>query len=378
MKETTVQIKSRDLNIDLLRIIAMFMIVTIHAIGHSGLFLSNDLSGVNKALVRLLDSIVTVGSSLFILISGYYMIGKRMNLKKILNLWGKTLFYSIAIFIIFLMLDKKVYTFESIFPVLTEKYWFITAYITLYFFSPIINIGLNKLTKNQFKYLIIVFLILMSFVRMFFNNGGIFSGSILPVILIYCIGAYIKKYVEIDKKKKYFSKYFLTAIILTLVYFIIEISIKIIVQYPNIYAQSICTELLRVLPQVRDITSIFVIFMSALLFMKFLTIEIKPGKFSKFITYISPCVFSVYLIHENIHMRTMWVQFGLSNFSHSFMLIPYLLFLITIVFTGCILIDLARQWIWIIIKRLPIINSFVNRLNVKIESASDKLNNYIS
>ena len=149
--EKNVQVKERDINIELLRVIAMFMIVAIHAIGHSGLYLSHDLSVYNKVLIRFLDSLVTVGSSLFILISGYYMIGKKLNLKKILNLWGKTILYSVAIYIIFLLLDKKVYTFETIFPVLTEKYWFITAYITLYFLAPIINIGLNKLTKNQFK-----------------------------------------------------------------------------------------------------------------------------------------------------------------------------------------------------------------------------------
>lgn len=376
--EKNVQVKERDINIELLRVIAMFMIVAIHAIGHSGLFLSHDLSVYNKVLIRFLDSLVTVGSSLFILISGYYMIGKKLNLKKILNLWGKTILYSVAIYIIFLLLDKKVYTFETIFPVLTEKYWFITAYITLYFLAPIINIGLNKLTKNQFKYLIIVFLILMCFVRIFFNIGGIFSGSILPVILIYCIGAYIGKHAQIDKNKKYFTKYLLISVILTLVYFIIELVLPILVTFPNSLTLSICQEFSRVLPQVRDIISILVVAMSTLLFMKFLTIKIKPGKFSKFITYIAPSMFSVYILHENIHMRTMWEQFGLMNFSHSFMLVPYLLLLIFLVFTICVIIDLIRRWTYKIIKKIPFINKLVDNLNSKLKLLNDRINNFIS
>lgn len=376
--EKDIQVKERDINIELLRVIAMFMIVTIHAIGHSGLFLSNDLSIYNKVIIRFFDSLVTVGSSLFILISGYYMIGKKVNLIKILNLWGKTILYSIAIYIILLLLDKKVYTFESIFPVLTEKYWFITAYITLYFLAPVINIGLNKLTKNQFKYLIIVFLVLMSFVRIFFNIGGIFSGSILPVLLLYFVGAYIGKYAEIDKNKKYFTKYVLIAVILTLVYFIIEIALPILATFPNSFTVSICQEFSRVLPQVRDITSILVISMSALLFMKFLTIKIKHRKFSKFIMYIAPSMLSVYILHENIHMRTMWEHFGLMNYSHSFALVPYLLLLIFLVFTICVIIDLIRRWTYKIIKKIPFINKLVDILNTKLKLLNDKINNFIS
>ena len=45
-------------------------------------------------------------------------------------------------------------TLKLLMPIMFNKYWFITAYMGLYALSPLINMVITKITKNQFKALI--------------------------------------------------------------------------------------------------------------------------------------------------------------------------------------------------------------------------------
>ena len=146
MEETNVQkdVKTRDTNMELLRIVAMFMVVTLHCIGHGDFLNDTSVSLENYILLRLLDSLSQIANALFLMTTGYYMINKKFNLKRILDLWGKTIFYSFIIWIVCVLLGRETQVLKSLFPVTIGNYWFISAYISLYF-------------------LILVFLLLFSF-----------------------------------------------------------------------------------------------------------------------------------------------------------------------------------------------------------------------
>ena len=197
----------RDTNVELLRIIAMLMVITLHCINHSKVVGNSNLNIVNLFGVRFLDCLAIIANNIFLIISGYYLIDKNFKLKKILNLWGKTIFYSLLIYFVCLIFNQKVNILYSFTPILSGQYWFITTYIVLYFLAPIINKLINNITKEQHKYLIIVLLVVYGFIRILFNFSTIFHGSIPIVILLYIIGAYIRKYVKIDKSNKYFIEY---------------------------------------------------------------------------------------------------------------------------------------------------------------------------
>ena len=153
MEQTNVQnsVKAREANMELLRIVAMLMVITLHCVGR-GLLLSNSvISNVNLLLIQFLDSFSLTANSLFILLTGYYYIGKKFNLRKILSLWGKTLFYCILIFTIYSILNLKTNFLNSFFPVFSGAYWFITSYIALYFIMPFLNIAINN-KQNEYAY----------------------------------------------------------------------------------------------------------------------------------------------------------------------------------------------------------------------------------
>ena len=266
----------RDTNVGVLRIIAMLMVITLHCINHSKVVGNSNLNIVNLFGVRFLDCLAIIANNIFLIISGYYLIDKNFKLKKILNLWGKTIFYSLLIYFVCLIFNQKVNILYSFTPILSGQYWFITSYIVLYFLAPIINKLINNITKEQHKYLIIVLIVVYGFIRILFNFSTIFHGSIPIVILLYIIGAYIRKYVKIDKSNKYFIKYIFTTIIITCLYIILKALSNIFETNEIIYAI-----LYRIINMFRDFSNILIVLSSVFLFLKFKTINIKSDALIK-------------------------------------------------------------------------------------------------
>lgn len=372
MEQTNVQnsVKAREANMELLRIVAMLMVITLHCVGR-GLLLSNSvISNVNLLLIQFLDSFSLTANSLFILLTGYYYIGKKFNLRKILSLWGKTLFYCILIFTIYSILYLKTNFLNSFFPVFSGAYWFITSYIALYFIMPFLNIAINKFSQKQCKFLIIFLVILMGVIRIIFNPADLFNSTFMHMIVIYIIGAYIKKYVKIEPNKQYFIKYVLVAIIFTVAITILNVLVHIIPKTLDVWII-----IANILSYFRNFINIILVYMAILLFMKFKTINIKSNKLSKLILYISPSVFSIYIIHDNVHLRDMiWQKFSFINLANSWLMIPYIILAILIVFTVCLAIDLIRRGIYTGLKKIKIINKGIQKINEQIDKLNTKIN----
>lgn len=372
MEQTNVQnsVKAREANMELLRIVAMLMVITLHCVGR-GLLLSNSvISNVNLLLIQFLDSFSLTANSLFILLTGYYYIGKKLNLRKILSLWGKTLFYCILIFTIYSILNLKTNFLNSFFPVFSGAYWFITSYIALYFIMPFLNIAINKFSQKQCKFLIIFLVILMGVIRIIFNPADLFNSTFMHMIVIYIIGAYIKKYVKIEPNKQYFIKYVLVAIIFTVAITILNVLVHIVPKTLDVWII-----MANILSYFRNFINIILVYMAILLFMKFKTINIKSNKLSKLILYISPSVFSIYIIHDNVHLRDMiWQKFSFINLANSWLMIPYIILAILIVFTVCLAIDLIRRGIYTGLKKIKIINKGIQKINEQIDKLNTKIN----
>ena len=371
MEETNVQkdVKTRDTNMELLRIVAMFMVVTLHCIGHGDFLNDTSVSLENYILLRLLDSLSQIANALFLMTTGYYMINKKFNLKRILDLWGKTIFYSFIIWIVCVLLGRETQVLKSLFPVTIGNYWFISAYISLYFLIPIINILLNKLTKSQFKYGLIVLIIMFGIIRVVSNPSAIYSGAIMPVIIIYSIGAYIRKFVEVKHKNKYIIKYILLTIIFTLIYMILQIYQRITtnaIVYYRIYL---------ILTGLREYNCIILIAMAICVFMKFVTIKIKSNFANQTISFIAPSMFSIYIIHENININDwLWKSLGIINYADSCLMVPYILLMVLVVFIACLLIDLLRRGVYSLLKKISFVNRLVSIINEKIDKLNMKIN----
>lgn len=361
----------RETNMDLLRIVGMLMVITIHCLSYN-LVYNPQINIFNSLIIKFLDILVIPANAIFILLSAYYSIDKKFNLKRILNLWGKTIFYSLLIFLLFKIFGQKTNDFQSLFPVISGQYWFIDAYLIMSFLSPILNIIMNKLNKKQNTFLVIFGIVTLGVIRVLVNPTGILMGAMLPFIFLYIIGAYIKKYVEIRPKELYMTKYILIAVIITLLSIIIYSVAKRINNAVIIYLLTI------IFNGIEEYNSLLGVLMSVYIFMRFRTITIKSKTFTKIISFIVPSIFSVYLIHENVNLKkVLWVNLGIMNFANSWLMVPYILFMIIIVFIACIIIDLLRRGIYYLLKKIPLIYNLIHTLNDKINRANLKVNNYL-
>src|SRR5699024_2556878 len=95
----------------------------------------------------------------------------------------------------------------------------------------------------------------------------------------------------------------------------------------------------------------------------------------RLISFIAPSMFSIYIIHESLALRDyIWQNAGLMNYANSWMMIPYILLVVLIVFIVCLLIDLLRRVIYTLLKKIPIINKGVQKINEKIDKLNTKIN----
>lgn len=361
----------RETNMDLLRIVGMLMVITIHCLSYN-LVYNPQINIFNSLIIKFLDILVIPANAIFILLSAYYSIDKKFNLKRILNLWGKTIFYSLLIFLLFKIFGQKTNDFQSLFPVISGQYWFIDAYLIMSFLSPILNIIMNKLNKKQNTFLVIFGIVTLGVIRVLVNPTGILMGAMLPFIFLYIIGAYIKKYVEIRPKELYMTKYILIAVIITLLSIIIYSVAKRINNAVIIYLLTI------IFNGIEEYNSLLGVLMSVYIFMRFRTITIKSKTFTKIISFIVPSIFSVYLIHENVNLKkVLWANLGIMNFANSWFMVPYILLMIISVFITCVIIDLIKRGIYYLVKKIPLIYNLIHTLNDKINRASLKVNNYL-
>lgn len=184
----------RQSNIELLRIIAMSMIVIHHILIYC---FQKNIEGF-----YFLNSLVVGGVNLFTLISGYF--GIKLKWKSIINIISITLFYSILSFLATLLIYKEPISVPIIvstfFPIDSEAYWYVTCYFFLMLLSPLINTGLKRLSRSQLLFIMGALVYINCFSSWIFQNAINPKGyTTMQLIFIYCIGYIIRNYITVKR-----------------------------------------------------------------------------------------------------------------------------------------------------------------------------------
>lgn len=132
----------RESNIELLRILAMLLVVLFH-IDLLGMSLDTasadrwqDVSLVGYACLKSLSMPCV---NLFVFISGWF--GIQFDRRKFLSLCFTVAFFSVSIYFYFVLTASDV-TFSPkyfLYTVFGLGYWFVPSYLLLYLFSPVLN-----------------------------------------------------------------------------------------------------------------------------------------------------------------------------------------------------------------------------------------------
>lgn len=196
-----VQHTIRNSNLELLRIIAMYMIVFIHA----NMYLSVFCGGKSMIFFNgLVNGICNIGVTCFVLISGYY--GVHFKVKKLVKMECMMISYSLfEMLIMYLVMPEQLQgtalleqLVKSLLPFISRKYWFYSCYVCLMLLSGYIQKLIDALKQEEMKKLLILLIILFSvFPTIFYfelvpDNGK----GLVQMIMVYMIGRYIRSYYD--------------------------------------------------------------------------------------------------------------------------------------------------------------------------------------
>lgn len=189
----------RKSGLDLLKIIGLILIIMMHICGTA--YNDANLPITNSLFFAILNAIGNTAVSCFMLITGYF--GLRIKKDRIIRLWILIFLSSVLSGIInFYIFDRNIIKLiRSFFPILMCKSWYFTCYFVILSLSGFIQKLIDILNQKSFITLIIILLFWFSVFPTFlyYNITNDCGKGICNLLLIYLIGRYISKYIDIDK-----------------------------------------------------------------------------------------------------------------------------------------------------------------------------------
>jgi hypothetical protein len=291
-----------------------------------------------------------VAVNVYVLISGYFGVeasGSGAETEKVLKrpfkIWKQVVFYSVVIGIIALITGIQQFDiyqiFGYIFPVVTEHYWFATAYIFLCLVMPFLNRGIESMSSKQLGYIIGAMLLFFSIAKTFIpmHLPWDFSGyDVLWFTALYLTGAYIRKYGTgvLSKGIRAVGIYLISTLVIFISFIVIRLiylktgKLEDFISYGYSYNYLFCYT---------GAIGMFVAFG-----------KIKTGgleKLRKIIELLSGATFGVYLIHEHINIRYLWPTWFATDKVASLSVPLFLISMlgtVIVVYMGCSLIEIIR------------------------------------
>lgn len=304
----TLQRSNRIIGIDIVKIVAMFLVTILHIVGLGGVVEASD-NTTSKLLLSFLYGVSFCCINLFALSTGFLYYGKKAKASRLLQLWIQVVFWAIFANIgpALYRQDVSILTetpFVRVFVVSFCAYWYFTSYVALFFFIPLLNNAIEKISEKQFIFLLTITSIIFCIIPFLFNKDlyRLYKGySFVWIFYLYILGAGFNKFNYLERIK---SK----ALIIVVIFSAIAIWILTFasakyeltffgVSYGNVYEHYNC------LPT---------FLLSISLFLLIGKIKIINTTLTKIIVAFSSSAFSVYLIQCN---RSVWREFIENHFS---------------------------------------------------------------
>lgn len=205
----------RNTNIEVLRLALMMAIFGWHIIMHGYGFKNygEEIFMPNLYVTFFLTALFAPATYSFMFISGYY--GMKFSIKKVaaMEMW-------LIITSIVTMLGKMILFDDinlkgficSFFPTSSFRWWFMTNYMLLFLLTPILNKGIEKLSKGMFRIILLCLLgyNFFSFIR--FQAGG--GSDFIGLTTIFLAGRYCRIYELNMQKNKSVVIFFISWLIL--------------------------------------------------------------------------------------------------------------------------------------------------------------------
>lgn len=344
MKQNEMQ---HNYGIDLLRIMAMLMIVAHHFSLHSGI-------QCDTAFERSFMAVSALGGktavNVFVLITGYCSSG-RIRKEKIANLFLTTSWYAmvltaVAVFVGAVPISKKLLVKAALPLLFGDTYWFMVTYLELYLLIPILSSIAQSVDLHTAKRYLILFGVLLSILptvagRFIHVNDLGYNGLVWFIYLFY-LGVYLRR-ANAASKLKY---------IYILMAFFAQIASCIALQ------RGVSVDILRLLLEcIADYraNAISPLLISVLMLLGFQNMKITGGK--KLLHIIGGATLGIYLFHDHVYFRNwLWTavwalnsKLGLNTFAVNAVLTVFWVFiagLCTELLRGYLFTKVSRRCPW--------------------------------
>lgn len=193
--------KERNMGIELLRIVSMFMIVLLHGVFETKLQVIASYGGLRGVCIMFVYGVTCCAVNVYAMITGYVCVKAKHRPGRFIELWLQVFALNVAFSIGDVLRNGlRIKTLlHCAFPVLSATFWYFTAYTLLFFCIPYLNRLLLGMSRQQHKKLIHMLgaVSMAAWFALFCLKQDGFSSdagySTFWLIILYCAGAYIKR-----------------------------------------------------------------------------------------------------------------------------------------------------------------------------------------
>lgn len=310
--------KQRLANLDLLRIVLMMMIVSLHYFGHGGGRNAGSELLVNDILINGISTLCWAAVNTFFMLSGFLtreredQITLKYCFQRCSKIWFKVFAVSLLIYVIALSIGWIEFTpnflFRAFCPIFSNQYWFITVFLLLTAIWPIIVKGFSRLTDKEIWLLTGVLFLFDSIQPTIGNNGfGEYGVGFLHAFTCMTTGYALKRSSNMLSSKKW----------LPLLIYIGSCLAMIVIAY---YEKRVLGKQEAV---IMYYNAPFCITAAAGLLMFFNSLDVRMPVISK----IAPYALGIYLVNDHLLVRAnAWEKvLHCSNYYNSpYMILHYL------------------------------------------------------
>ena len=206
-------VKERNLNLDLIRCVALLMVPCLHGFDHTGLY-SSALNTIPGGIMMVGKMLITCSIPLYLLLSGYLCSKKALSARYYLGL--------IRILGVYLICGVACLAFEQCSGIAhrspvemlsalvnfncSDYAWYIMMYFGLFLMIPFLNMAYHGLkTQGQKLVLVATFLalsVLPSLLNLYFQLYSLWWARLYP-LCYYFTGAYLNEYMPKAKPGKW-------------------------------------------------------------------------------------------------------------------------------------------------------------------------------
>ena len=297
---------TRNSGIELIKILAMILIVIFHVVqtlrANNPYILYNDYvinlkvstTNIKNFILILFSYFGILGNSLFFVCSAWFFLdSSKHDKRKWFSIYFEIWVISIIILSVTLMIrqgdiSRRLFL-ESLFPTTFANNWYLTCYLLFYPLHPLLNIIIEKSDrKHLFRIASVMFILYCCFC--FIKPGVFYSSTIILWITIYLMMAYLKLYLD------YFGNSIKYNVILLMLGLAGYILIVFLTNYLGLHITFMNDKVLYWV----NYCNPFLILSSIAIF----NLMRRIVFYNSFINYISSLSMLIYIIHENLLLRT--------------------------------------------------------------------------